>query len=87
MFLEPFLFAEKVKIFTKGEIHGISRSFLGIFYCMRGHSLVGLTEHDNRAADIMAHNVCVCMCVFIPFILDVWFVDVPAGVTQEEGHT
>ena len=34
--------------------------------------------------------MCVCVCVFvvIPFILDVRFVDVPAGVTQqEEGHT
>ena len=29
----------------------------------------------------------VCVCVVIPFILDVRFVDVPAGVTQEEGHT
>ena len=28
-----------------------------------------------------------CVCVVIPFILDVRFVDVPAGVTQEEGHT
>ena len=28
----------------------------------------------------------VCVCV-IPFILDVWLVDVPAGVAQEEGHT
>ena len=27
------------------------------------------------------------MCVAIPFILDVRLVDVPAGVTQEEGHT
>ena len=27
-----------------------------------------------------------CVCV-IPFILDVRFVDVPAGVTQEDGHT
>ena len=27
------------------------------------------------------------MRVVIPFILDVRFVDVPAGVTQEEGHT
>ena len=28
------------------------------------------------------------VCVVIPFILDVrLFVDVPAGVTQEEGHT
>ena len=26
-------------------------------------------------------------CVVIPFILDVRHVDVPAGVTQEEGHT
>ena len=26
------------------------------------------------------------MCVVNPFILDVRFVDVPAGVTQEEGH-
>ena len=32
-------------------------------------------------------NVCVCVCVCIPFILDVMFVDVPAGITQEEGHT
>ena len=28
-----------------------------------------------------------CLCVVIPFILNVWLVDVPAGVTQEEGHT
>ena len=27
------------------------------------------------------------MCVAIPFTLDVRLVDVPAGVTQEEGHT
>ena len=31
--------------------------------------------------------VCVCVCVVIPLILDVRFVDVPAGVIQEEGHT
>ena len=29
----------------------------------------------------------VCVCVVIPFILDVRLVDVSAGVTQEEGHT
>ena len=28
-----------------------------------------------------------CVCVVIPFILDVIFVDVPAGVKQEEGQT
>ena len=31
--------------------------------------------------------MCVCVCVVITFILDVMFVDVPAGVTQEEGRT
>ena len=29
----------------------------------------------------------ICVCVVIPFILDVRLVDVPAGVTQEEGYT
>ena len=29
----------------------------------------------------------VCVCVVIPFILDVRLVDAPAEVTQEEGHT
>ena len=32
-------------------------------------------------------GMCVYVCVVIPFILDVRFVDVPTGVTQEEGHT
>ena len=27
------------------------------------------------------------VCVIIPFVLDVRVVDVPAGVTQGEGHT
>ena len=27
------------------------------------------------------------MCAVIPFILDVRFVDVPAGVAQDEDHT
>ena len=31
--------------------------------------------------------MCVCVCVVIPFILDVRLVDAPTGVTQEEGHT
>ena len=31
--------------------------------------------------------VCVCVCVFFPFILDTSSLDVPAGVTQDEGHT
>ena len=31
--------------------------------------------------------VCVCVCNVIPFVPDVRFVDVPAGITQEEGST
>ena len=27
------------------------------------------------------------MCAAIPFVLNVWFVDIPAGATQEEGHS
>ena len=35
----------------------------------------------------MGRDLCgVCVCVFFPFILDIKL-DVPAGVTQEEGHT
>ena len=29
----------------------------------------------------------ICVCVVIPFILDVRLVDAPAGVTREEGYT
>ena len=28
-----------------------------------------------------------CVCVVIPFILDVRLVDAPSGVSQEKGHT
>ena len=31
--------------------------------------------------------MCLCVCCHLPFIPDVRLVDVPAGVTQEEGHT
>ena len=57
MFLELFLFAKKMKFFTKGGIHCISRSSLPWhFYFMRGHSLVELTEHEDSAADIISHT-------------------------------
>ena len=36
---------------------------------------------------MISDNTSVCVCVVIPFILDVRLVDVPAGVTQEESHT
>ena len=31
-------------------------------------------------------RACVCICAAIPFVLDVRFVGVPAGVSQEEGN-
>ena len=53
MFLELFLFAKNMKFWTRGGIHCISRSSLGTFFFMRGHSSVELTEHDDSAADII----------------------------------
>ena len=43
-----------------------------------------------RSVEVRVHDgLCVCVCVFvvISFILDVRLVEVPAGVTQEGGHT
>ena len=31
--------------------------------------------------------MCVVLCVVIPFVMDAKVVDVPAGVTQNGGHT
>ena len=31
--------------------------------------------------------MCMCVCVFFPFILDIKFVGRTPGVTQEEGYT
>ena len=36
---------------------------------------------------VPSNDIIVCVCVVIPFILDVRLVDVPARVTQEKGHT
>ena len=57
MFLELFLFEKKIKFLTKGGIHCISRSSLGAFYFLRGHSFVELTEHDDSAADTILHRM------------------------------
>ena len=35
----------------------------------------------------IVHSLSMCVCVVIPFILDVRLVNVPSGVTQEVGHT
>ena len=53
-----------------------------------------ITAHSGPAILLNSHSMPlalilprVCVCVVIPFILDVRFVDVPARITQEEGHT
>ena len=43
--------------------------------------------HRGTRLNAMKRFFFVCVCVVIPFILDVRLVDVPAGVTQEKGHT
>ena len=53
MFLELFLFAKKMKFLTKGGVHCIFRSSLGIFILCAGTHWS--TEHDDRAADIILH--------------------------------
>ena len=45
-----------------------------------------MLDSDASPADLST-GVCVCVCVIILFVLDVKFVDAPAEVTQEEGHT
>ena len=46
--------------------------------------LVTKTSDQTRQR---GHTLSVCVCAVIPFILNVRFVDVPAEVTHEEGHT
>ena len=56
------------------------------------HHLVLTTEsllrdvQNKRLLTALTPNLCVCVCVAIPFVLNVWLVDIPAGATQEEGH-
>ena len=57
MSLRVFLFAKKMKFFTKGGIHCISQVFPWHFYFMREHSLVELTEHDGSATNIIVHSM------------------------------
>ena len=50
-------------------------------HALRGAIRVKIERRDR------AFCVCVCVYVVIPMIMDISLVDVPAGVTQEEGHT
>ena len=46
-----------------------------------------INTEDPRGYSMGGYKMCVCVCVVLSFILDVRFVDVPAGVTHEEGPT
>ena len=48
--------------------------------------LLGGLGEEGGGGSSLQQMVCVCVCVFFPSILDIKL-DVPAGVTQEEGHT
>ena len=53
-----------------------------------GPVILYATRIDPPKGGSVILSVCVCVvCVAIPFILDVRLMDVPAEVTQEEGHT
>ena len=58
MSLRVFLFAKKMKFLTKGGIHCISQVFPWHFYFMREHSLVKLTEHDDKSSYIVCIHIC-----------------------------
>ena len=58
MFLELFLFAKKMKFLTRQDSLYF-QVFPWHFCFMRRHSLVELTEHDNSAADILVHSMCI----------------------------
>ena len=45
-----------------------------------------MSSMNETALTLGTDGLCVCVCVFIPFILDVKLGDAPAGVTQGEGH-
>ena len=66
--------------------------FSRIFYYFYSTRMLPCTEYRyvlliDYHCSVCVHYVVCVVCVVIPFILDVRFVDIPAGVTQEEAHT
>ena len=52
------------------------------FSCSADHE-----QHNWQPCRVGPYSADFHICVFFPLFLDVRLVDVPAGVTQEEGHT
>ena len=59
-------------------------SFFSLFF-LRCFFFPVISGHKKNVFTL--YRECVCVCVFFPSILDIKSLDVPAGVTQEEGHT
>ena len=61
--------------------------FAIILIAMQGH-LHWVVVHNLIGYSIVQYSVCMCVCVFSSrSFLTSSSLDVPAGVTQEEGHT
>ena len=73
-----------VGVFIKLYITAQSDPVTLVIQCCSHRSSQGRTNDTYYEVLVC---VCVCLCIAIPFTLDVRLVDVPAGVTQEEGHT
>ena len=63
------------------------RVFFFFFFFFWFFGDVSFSKYVRSIAVFSLYGECVCLCVVIPIILDVRLVDVPARVTQEEGHT
>ena len=66
----------------------------GSSQCLVEHPIVSerapsrlCARYGVEAGGFLPATIAMCVCVIIPFILDVYLVDAPAGVTQEEGRT
>ena len=85
-------------VVTLGEQYSVGEKPTVILYTyyMNRHAGTQKKINNQKQCSIIVHtttnknnqnNVVRVLCVAIPFILNVRIVDVPAGVTQEEGRT
>ena len=56
-YLEVHVFGAVLLLFVEKMKFLYFQVFPWHFYFMRGHSLVGMTEHDDSAADIIVHSI------------------------------
>ena len=73
-----------------GLIHTLQLHYIPVrYYLLSGVDILDVlrTKHKTVPCRLIHTPLLLqCVCDTIPFILDVRFVDVPGGVTQEEGN-